>query len=125
MKKLFVLLFLVSIISESYAIDCPKDENETLTMITESGICYDAAEIARTCANTTVTEIIYSETASDLCSDGFREQMTPETKKAYQTLENLCDKNASRATGVYYQALLAMCKLDIDVLMNSLHNTAQ
>lgn len=125
MKKYIVLMFLICASTKSFAVDCPVDDNETIKMITENGICFDGAEIARSCAHSTATEVIFAEAASDLCKDGYKDQMKPETKKAYKVLENLCDKNSSRATGIYYQALFAMCKLDVDVLMNNLHNTAQ
>lgn len=123
MKKIALISFLLS--SSLWAIDCPKDPNEVIKLINESGICYDAREIARQCATSAAEETEYAEAASDVCIVGFQSLMNAKEKSAYKVLINLCDKNASRATGIYYHALFNNCKLDVDVLMNSLYNTAQ
>jgi hypothetical protein len=112
-----VLLFsIVVLLSSSFAMaDCPVDETDADAIdevIRTAGQCYEAAELARSCAWGSSIDVGFAGAAKEIC-DGSRPKLSPKAQGTYDFLIGECRQKYVNEVGSMYLSANAYCALGV------------
>ena len=128
--KLFAALVVLLASNVAFAGECPVTDltdyqTNVITLIEASKTCYEAAEIAESCAFGSSMDVGTTGAAMGVCAKDFESKLKKSETRTYNSLINKCNSKYANMQGTMYIASAAFCRLSVFRLYSELYTPAE
>ncbi len=122
MLKYLISITVLLISSSSFAqIKCPSSQPEVVKAIDSQKTCYEASQIATSCAYGSTLDLGIIEAASRVCTQNI--ESWPLFHKWIQTnLKKSCLNKYKKESGTMYRSAEAFCQLEVDRVLSLIND---
>ena len=132
LKRLTAVLILCAT-QHAFASDCPvtdfdeKYMTNVIDAVEKATSCYEAADIAESCAMGSSMDVAITQPAIKICAADFSTELGKNANdlNAYNKLQDRCEQKYRNMQGTMYRSAAAFCTLDINRLYSLLYTVAE
>ena len=113
----------------SYAGTCeasdPSDLDAIIKVIESKKTCYQAADVARSCAFGSTADVHMVAAATTVCAEAYEKTITQADMDIMKILFNKCNDKYADRSGTMYRSATAHCGLNVVELFASFYTVEQ